>query len=270
MTHPNSNSSPIHGLIFDMDGVLWRGSQLLVDMQATFQRITDQGWRIVLASNNSTRTIDYYLEKMDKWGVSLQPAQVLNSALATALHMKAAHPQGGPVYIVGEWGLEESLARQGFLHSAEKPLAVIAGLDRRVTYEKLRQATLLIRAGVPFIGTNPDPTFPTPEGLVPGAGAILASIQAATDVAPQIIGKPHKAMFKQALANLETTPRETLMVGDRLTTDIAGGQAAGCQTALLLSGVTTPAQAEAWHPAPNLIAPDLNTLLDQLTAPVSK
>ncbi len=112
-----------------------------------------------------------------------------------------------------------------------------------MTYQKLSRATLHIRAGAPFYGTNPDKTFPTPQGLVPGAGSILAAIEAATDVKPIIIGKPQPAMMYMALEKLGTLPEETLVVGDRLETDIAAGQAAGCKTALVLSGVSTKQQA---------------------------
>ena len=124
------------------------------------------------------------------------------------------------------------------------------------------RATLHIRAGARFYATNPDKTFPTPDGLVPGAGAILASIVAATDVQPIIIGKPKPAMMYMALENLGTTPGEALVVGDRLETDIAAGQAAGCKTALVLSGVSTREQAENWKPSPDFIFDDLSSIMD--------
>jgi len=122
---------------------------------------------------------------------------------------------------------------------------------------------LLIRAGAPFIATNPDPTFPTPEGLVPGAGAIIAAIEAATGVEAEVIGKPNPGMYRVALQRLKAAPEETLVVGDRLETDIAGAQALGCRTALVLSGVTDEQRARQWDPAPDWIFPDLQTLLEK-------
>ncbi len=164
----------------------------------------------------------------------------------------------GAVFIVGENGIQRALEERGFTPIIDPddettPVAVVGSIDRSISYQKLRRATLHIRAGAPFYGTNPDKTFPTPQGLVPGAGSILAAIEAATDVKPIIIGKPQPAMMHMALERLGTTPEETLVVGDRLETDIAAGQAAGCKTALVLSGVSTRQQAKDWQPAPDFI-----------------
>jgi 4-nitrophenyl phosphatase len=115
-----------------------------------------------------------------------------------------------------------------------------------------------------FIGTNPDCTLPMPEGLMPGAGSILAALAAATDVQPVVVGKPEPEIYLFALERLNTSPSETLVVGDRLDTDIAGAQKIGCRTALLLSGVATEADAMNWRPVPDIIAPDLTGLLEWL------
>jgi 4-nitrophenyl phosphatase len=120
---------------------------------------------------------------------------------------------------------------------------------------------LLIRAGIPFIGTNPDLTYPTPDGQVPGAGAVLALLDAASGIHPLILGKPGTAIYHICLERLGTKPGETLVVGDRIETDIAGGQAAGCPTALVLSGVATIEQARKWQPPPDWIGQDLETLV---------
>jgi 4-nitrophenyl phosphatase len=141
---------------------------------------------------------------------------------------------------------------------------VIAGLDRGLNYDKLRRATLLIRSGVPFFGTNPDKTFPTPDGQVPGAGALLALLEAASGVSPIIIGKPNPAMYRLAMQRLGARLEETLAVGDRLETDIAGAQALGCPCALVLSGVSSREAAQTWQPTPDLIASDLGELLTLL------
>ena len=208
--------------------------------------------------------IAQFVEKLASFGVRVEPWQIINSAQATAHYLSQQYPEGGPVYIVGEPGLAAILAEQGFTHSVENPLAVVAALDRGINYEKLRQATLLIRDGVPFIGTNPDRTFPTPEGQVPGAGAILATIESATDVAPLVIGKPNPAMYEFALERMGVTPEETLVVGDRLETDIAGAQNLGAPCALVLSGVTDEARAWEWEPSPDLIVDNLASVLREL------
>jgi 4-nitrophenyl phosphatase len=254
------------GLILDMDGVLWRDSQPIGDLPAIFNRITTLGLRVILATNNATRTISSYLEKLLEFGVRLEPWQIITSSQATAQFLDEKYPQGGDLFVVGEKGLASELQEKGFKTNASNgsALAVVAGMDRTITYEKLAKATLLIRSGAAFIGTNPDRSFPTPDGLVPGAGSILALLESATDVTPTIIGKPGPIMYQQALERLDTTPDETLAVGDRLETDILGGQNTGCKTAIVLSGVTTLEQAQAWNPSPNFIAPDLATLLNFL------
>jgi len=125
----------------------------------------------------------------------------------------------------------------------------------------LKTASLLVRSGAPFIATNPDKTLPTPVGLVPGAGTLVAAVQTATDVAPYYVGKPAPELYNLALERLGTSPVNTLVVGDRLETDIAGAQALGCLTALVLSGATTAEMAAGWRPAPDCIARDLADLL---------
>lgn len=158
----------------------------------------------------------------------------------------------------------EALTEKGFQPGKIKPLAVVVGMDRGLTYEKLSQAALLIRSGLPFIGTNPDRTFPLPYGLVPGVGAILACIETATDVQPIVLGKPQPEMYEFAMKRLGTTPEQTLVVGDRIDTDIVGAQTLGCRTALVLSGVTSPQEAHTWSPPPDWIGANLSTLLDEL------
>lgn len=263
----NLSSLPgIKALILDLDGVLWRENTPIGDLPAIFAQITAKGLKVVLATNNATRTIPQYVDRLASFGVPIEGWQVIHSGQAAALYLKKVHPEGGPVHLVGEEGVRQALVEQGFWTSDENVVAVVAGIDRQITYAKLRQATLLIRAGAPFIGTNPDRTFPTPEGLVPGAGAILAALEAATGVAPLIMGKPETRMYAAALERLQTAPQETLVVGDRLETDIAGAQQMGCRTALVLSGVSTPEQAHAWHPQPDWIAADLAAVVANLTA----
>ena len=140
---------------------------------------------------------------------------------------------------------------------------MIVGLDTEVTYAKLRQATLLISAGAKFIGTNPDVSLPVPEGLVPGCGALLALLSAATGVQPFIIGKPGPTMFHIATDVLGADPRKTLTIGDRLDTDIAGSLAAGMTAGLVLTGVVTRADVAASDIKPDAVYTDLPELLSQ-------
>jgi 4-nitrophenyl phosphatase len=254
----------IRGLILDMDGVLWRGDEALLDMPAFFAQAEALGLKVTLATNNATRSVPQYLEKLSRYGAALHPDQVVNSPMAAAYYLSRKHPNGGNVFVVGESGLHDTLAEKGFLHAEENVLAVVAGLDRHITYTKLSKAASLIRSGVEFVGTNPDKTFPSPSGLTPGAGSVLAFIEAASDVSPVIAGKPEPFMFDLAIARMRLEPSETLAVGDRLDTDILGGQKAGCRTAAVLSGVSSLEEINAWSPPPDLVLEDLSGLLPRI------
>jgi 4-nitrophenyl phosphatase len=259
----NTNQK-IEGLIIDMDGVLWRGEQSIVDLPHVFAEIDRRGLIYILATNNATRSVEQYTEKLKNFGVEVPVQWVINSAQATAQYLHQRYPQGGPVYMIGESGLAQALKESDFVHSVDEPVAVVVGLDREFTYEKLRLAAAFIRQGKPFIATNPDPTLPSPEGALPGTGAILAALEAATDVPATIIGKPQPEMYRVALERMSLSPRETLVIGDRLKTDIAGGQALGCPTALVLSGASSEAEARNWSPAPDFIEDNLVSLLNRL------
>jgi 4-nitrophenyl phosphatase len=254
--------SSIEALILDMDGVLWRGNESIGDLKSIFGQIKRIGWKVIFATNNATRTIHQYVQVLASFGVHAEPWQIVTSATAVIDLLINKFPNGGPVYLIGEQGLVEACAEFGFYHSDAGALAVIASMDRELTYEKLKSATLLLRKGVPFIGTNPDRTFPTPQGLIPGSGSILAALTTASGVSPIIAGKPESTMYKVALERLNTTAEHVLVVGDRPETDIAGAQLIGCRTALVLSGVTNAAEASIWQPAPDLITENLETLVN--------
>lgn len=267
MKAPMGLLHPVKALILDMDGVLWRDDEPIGNLPHVFGLIRELGYKLTLATNNATKSAEQYLEKLAGFGVALEPWQIVNSPQAVARFLRREFPGGGGVYVIGEPGLSSTLTEHGFYPAERDVCAVVVGLDRTLTYEKLRKATLLIRDGVPFIGTNPDATLPVPEGQAPGAGAILAAVEKASGVAPFIVGKPGPEMYQLALERLEVTPAEAIGVGDRLETDILGAQAAGCRTALVLSGVSTAEQAAQWQPAPDWIAPDLTSFILQLELP---
>jgi 4-nitrophenyl phosphatase len=257
---------PVRGLILDMDGVLWKENAPIGDLAAVFNRLASRGIRVAAATNNATKTVAEYVEKLHGFGVTFGAWQIVGSADATAAALASRLPQRGAVFVVGEGGVIEALLRHGFAAVTEpdnttEVVAVVAGLDRTLTYDKLRRAASDVRRGIPFYGTNADVTFPTPEGLIPGAGSIIAAIEAAAGVKPTVTGKPAPFMFELAAERLQLTRDDILVVGDRLETDIAGGQAFGARTALVLSGVSTPEQAYAWKPRPDLIAEDLTHLV---------
>ena len=255
----------IQSLIIDMDGVLWRENAPIGDLPKIFAHIRERGLKFVFATNNSSRTPRQYLERLAEFGVTAEPWQVITSARGVAQMLKGRIPAGSSVFVIGEDGIKVALRDQGFeiasIETAETAQAMVMGIDRGISFDKVREATLLVRRGVPFYATNPDKTFPTPRGEIPGAGAWISVIVTASGVEPVYAGKPYPFLMEMALERLGTKREETLVVGDRLETDIAAGQAVGCPTALVLSGVSTRAQAEAWSPRPSHIVPDLEALI---------
>jgi 4-nitrophenyl phosphatase len=237
------NLSTIRGVISDMDGVLWRGDEPLPGMTAFFDLMRTRAIPFVLATNNSSRTRADYVAKLAHLGIGgLQEAQIVTSGTTTVDYLCRMYPPGTRVHVLGGDGLKAMTTAAGFTLADSDARVVVAGIDFNLTYERLKTAAMLIRAGADFIGTNNDATFPKPEGLVPGAGSILAALRTATGREPRVMGKPGAPMFESALALLGTAAGETLMIGDRLDTDIVGADALGLPTALVLTGVTERAQ----------------------------
>ncbi len=258
--------SGIQALVIDMDGVLWRGDQFLPGLAEFFALLRLRELPFVLVTNNATKTPAMVQEKLMRASISVSEEEILTSALATAAHLKQAHPEGRRVYAIGETGLRTALEQEGFelADQADGVFAVVVGLDRGLDWGRLTEATLAIRAGAQFIGTNPDASIPSERGLAPGNGAILAALQAATGVEPLVIGKPHAPLFEQALRRLGTPAEATLMLGDRLNTDIAGGRRAGLRTGLLLTGVTTREELEGADVQPDVVFEDLAAVMAAL------
>jgi 4-nitrophenyl phosphatase len=257
--------SHIQSLILDMDGVIWRGDAPIGDLPSIFSRIRDLGLKFVFATNNGTRTSEQYVSRLAGMGVQVEPWQVVTSAQALAYALRLKFPQGTKIFMIGGEGVRRALEESGYkilpVEDAPAAEAVVMGIDTEITFQKMSEATYLVRKGIPFYATNPDKTFPTPRGEIPGAGAWYSVVVTATGVEPIIAGKPYPFLMDLSLEKLGTKKAETLVVGDRLETDIAGGQAVGCPTAVVLSGVSTPEQAKEWKPAPDVVAENLSQLI---------
>ena len=255
------NLSQAQAVILDGDGVLWRGSSLLPGVPEIFTFFEEQGLPYILATNNSTRTVQDYVDKLNGYGIRASAQNIVTSATATADYLRVTYAPDVRVHIVGEAGLHEIMRVAGYSNHMSGADLVVAGLDRDLTYEKLRRATSLIRNGATFIGTNGDLTFPNPDGLAPGAGSVLAALEAASGQKPKIIGKPEPTMFEMALRRLGVAPEAALMVGDRLDTDILGAQRAGMHTVLMMSGVTSTQQLEESAIQPDAVFAHVGDLL---------
>ena len=261
-------SDTLKALIIDMDGVIWKADAPIGDLAATFNRIRERGIKFVFATNNGTRTSEQYVARLKGFGVEVEPWQVITSAQAAAHGLAQKFPHGTKVFMIGEEGVRLALEEKGFeilsVENAPDAQAVVMGIDRQINFQKMAEATLLVRRGIPFYVTNPDKTFPTPRGEIPGAGAWYSIIVTASNVEPIIAGKPFPFLMELSLEKLGTKKEETLVVGDRLETDIAAGQGVGCPTALVLSGVSTREQADEWSPQITFVADDLSSLIDMI------
>lgn len=250
--------SAITAALFDMDGVLYRGDQALPGVNELLHFLDQHGIAYACITNNASRTPDQIATGLQRMGLHVPSDRIITSATATAVHLRNAAPRGTPIHILGMDGLRQALlADDYFVEDDRAPEYVVVGIDFELTYAKLRDACLLIRQGATFIGTNPDTTFPAADGIIPGAGAILAALTAATAKQPLVIGKPAPGMFTAALELLGTSAAHTLMVGDRYDTDILGAARAGLPTALVLTGVSDRAEAEDGPIQPDLIIADL-------------
>ncbi len=246
-------------LIIDMDGVLYRGDEPVPRLQEFFAFLRARPVPFILATNNSTRTPEAYADKLARMGVEVSPTEVLTSGQATARYLAQEYPPGTRVHVFGMPSLREALELEGFVLADEAVELVVASMDRAVTYDKLKRASLLIQAGARFIATNRDPTNPAEEGLVPGTGTMIAALETASGVTPKAIGKPEPTMFHLAMQQMGARPETTATIGDRLDTDILGGRRAGLATICVLSGSTGRAEAEAY--GPDYIFEDIAALL---------
>jgi 4-nitrophenyl phosphatase len=257
--------SNIKALILDMDGVIWKANAPIGDLPAIFKQIRKRGLKFMFATNNGTKTPEEYQKKLSELGVEIEESQVVTSALGIAFMLSQKYPRGTKIFMIGEEGIRLALEEKGFeivgVENAEQAEVVVMGIDREINFQKVAEATLLVRAGKPFYTTNTDRTFPIPRGEIPGSGAWVSVIQTATGIEPIVAGKPFPYLMELSLERLGTKKEETLIVGDRLETDILAGQTVGCPVALVLSGVSSKEKAEKWTPKIDLVANDLTELI---------
>jgi len=241
------NFRQLRAVLLDMDGVLWRGSQIIAGAPEFIRFLHEKHITVGLASNNSSRAPAEAAERCRRAGIEMDVEHIIWSGIVTVDELAHAYPAGTPVYVVGSPTLINVLAEHGYPFVADPSVArvVVVGYDSGVNYEKLTIGLRCLLNGADFIGTNADPTFPATDGLAPGAGSLIAALETASGRKARIMGKPAPAMFRAALARLGTDAAQTLMVGDRLDTDILGAQQAGLPAALVLTGVTTRGALDA-------------------------
>lgn len=246
--------------LLDIDGVLVHDGEPIPGAAEAVARLQRRG-QVLLLTNNSTRTRDIVAARLQRSGFPIEAEMVVTSALIAARHLQETAGRCS-LWPLGEEGLKTELRLAGHrLVSPGEAEWVVVGMDRQITYAKLADALSALLAGARLLATNADATFPTPYGLQPGAGAIVGAL-AGMGYPPEVIaGKPSPVAYRIALEKSGQRPKETLMIGDRLETDILGANRAGIDSALLLSGVARRDDISRQKIIPTLIAPDLAALV---------
>lgn len=252
--------------LFDLDGVLYRGTDPVPHAAASIDRLRGSHRRLAFVTNNSAGTPVAVAERLRSVGVEVAEDEIETSALATADLL--ATRGVASVYMIGEEGIRLALSDAGIAVLEGEPdsvEAVVVGLDRAVDYAKLRRASLLVEAGAPLIATNADTSFPAAGGAVwPGAGALVGAVEATTGARAEVVGKPNAPILRAALAR--AGGGRPLLIGDRLDTDIAGAAALGWDSLLVLTGIAGPDDVASADPAPTFVRADLTGLFDGSSA----
>jgi HAD superfamily hydrolase (TIGR01457 family) len=255
------------GFIIDLDGVLYLLDSPIPGSADTVNRLAEMGLRFVFLTNNSASTPSQYVEKLEGFGVGIAPEQVVSSSHAVARYLEDEYDTSGrTAFVIGGDGLRGEIRSKGMrlLDDLEGRQAefVFVGWDRAFDFEKLKTAVIAIRAGAVYIATNVDATYPTPEGLWPGAGSIVAAVTVGSGLEPYVAGKPNPLIVELALERLGLDASEALLVGDRLDTDIKAGLLAGVDTLLVLTGVSGREEIESSGIRPTHVLDDLSALID--------
>lgn len=255
--------SALNTLIFDLDGVIWRGETAISGAVESVRRFRELGLDCFFATNNSSRPTQFFVQKLGGIGIETNDEHVVTSSTATAQYVERHFAKGARVFVVGEAGIAAALEAVGAQVTTDLDVpevdVVVAGIDRSFTYDKLKTAQQLILKGAKFLATNRDATFPVEGGVVPGSGSIVAAIETASETTPISLGKPEPGMLQLLLETHHLQPQQAAMVGDRLDTDIACAHRAGIGKIYVATGVSPMATARA---ATGELAPDL--LLDNL------
>src|SRR5579864_6325537 len=242
----------IQNYLTDMDGVIVRGPTLIPGAVEFVQRLLARDIPFLILTNNSLYTQRDLQVRLAYMGLEVPPEAIFTSALATAQFLHSQRP-GGRAYVIGESGLTTALHDIGYIITDQEPEYVVLGETTAYSFERITRAIRFVAAGARFIATNPDVSGPGEGGLVPATGAVAALISAATGVKPYYIGKPNPLMMRTALRTLNAHSEDSVMIGDRMDTDIVAGIESGLRTILVLTGVTSREQVERFPYRPTWI-----------------
>jgi NagD protein len=256
---------PIASWLMDMDGVLVHEEDAIPGADRFLAALREREIPFLVLTNNSIYTQRDLSARLRASGLDVPEESIWTSALATARYLDDQRP-GGSAYVIGEAGLTTALHQAGYTLTERDPDYVILGETRTYSFERITRAIRLIAAGARFIATNPDPSGPSPDGLVPATGSVAALISKATGIEPYYVGKPNPLMMRSALNALDAHSETTAMIGDRMDTDIVSGLEAGLETVLVLTGVSTRESAERFPFRPSRILESVAELADEIEA----
>ena len=246
------------GYLIDLDGTIYRGSEPIPAGRRFVEQLQARQIPFLFLTNTTTKTPETVANRLaNEFSIHVGPETVYTATLATIDYLNDAN-KGKKVYVIGEPGLIEPILAAGYVWEEETPDYVVVGLDTDVTYEKFVVATLAIQKGATFIGTNPDKNIPTERGLLPGAGSVIAMIEASTQQKAIYIGKPEAIIMEKAVETLGMEKANVLMVGDNYTTDILAGINNGIDTLLVLSGFTQKADVPTLPVPPTYLVDSLD------------
>ena len=253
---------PYRGWLFDLDGTVYRGDALIDGAAQVIATLRAAGRRVAFLSNKPIQTRHDYAAKLTRLGIPTRAEEVVNSSLVLARHL-ARHDPGAACFVIGEPPLIGELRAHGLqVRNDEKVRWVVIAFDRTFTYAKLNTALQAVKRGARLIATNPDRTCPVAEGEIPDCAGMIAAVEAVTGKAVElIVGKPSPLMLEVALEVLGLPASETVMVGDRIETDVSMGKALGLGTVLVLSGVTTPDDPRIRELKPDHVLASIRELL---------
>jgi 5'-nucleotidase len=249
--------------LMDMDGVLVHEEQAIPGADRFIARLTELEMPFLVLTNNSIYTRRDLAARLRRSGLDVPEKSIWTSALAAARFLEDQRP-GGSAFVIGEAGLTTALHASGYTLTDTEPDYVVLGETRTYSFERITRAIRLIDAGARFIATNPDPTGPSPDGALPATGSVAALISRATGRDPYYVGKPNPLMMRSALNSLDAHSETSAMIGDRMDTDVVSGMEAGMETILVLTGVTTTADAERFPFRPSRIVDSVADLVDEL------
>jgi 5'-nucleotidase len=242
--------------LLDMDGVLVHGRRPIPGAPEFISRLLDTQTPFLVITNNPKYTPRDLSHRLATEGMNVPEQNLFTSALATAQFLSLQRPNS-TAFVIGEVGLTHAMHQVGYTLTSKSPEYVVIGESDTLALDQITQAIRLVMAGSRFIATNPDPTGPSETGIVPACGSVAAMIERATDQKPYFVGKPNPLMMRRALASLGTHSEETIMVGDRMDTDIVTGIEAGMETILVLTGVTKREDIERYPFRPTRILPSV-------------